>query len=138
MHHNASMWFSCRLHWKWSFLEQVSGNHFISATCKLATEADFCCITKHGLLEFPTGIYCSELTAWKKRSFSHWYAEWHHNVTVRCQWPLLGVKMLFPGSSHKCLGDLQMEPQGLTNSKQQNRSSGESQLQTVHFLNKEI
>lgn len=51
---------------------------------------------------------------------------------------LLGVKMLFPGSSHKCLGDLQMEPQGLTNSKQQNRSSGESQLQTVQFLNKEI
>lgn len=47
MHHHTSMWVSCRFHWKWSFLEQVSGNHFINVTHKLVTEADFCCITKH-------------------------------------------------------------------------------------------
>lgn len=63
----TSLWVSCRLLWKWSFLEQGSGNHFICVTHKLVTEADFCCITKDGLLKFPTGIYCSELTAWKKK-----------------------------------------------------------------------
>lgn len=50
---------------------------------------------------------------------------------------LLVVKMLFPGSSYKCIRDLQMEPKSLTNSKQQNRSPGESEMQTGQFLNKE-
>lgn len=47
---------------------------------------------------------------------------------------LFVVKMLFPGSSYKFIGDLQMEPQSLTNSKQQNKSPGESQMQTGQFL----
>lgn len=57
MHHHTSVWVSCRFHWKWSFLEQVSGSHFINVAHKLVTEAGICCITKHVLLEFPTGIF---------------------------------------------------------------------------------
>lgn len=97
----------------------------VSVVHKLVTEADFCCITEHGLLEFPTGIYCSELTAWKKKKTNQKAAAasntgvlsgitmWLWSVSGHSK--LLGVKMLFPGSSYKCLGDLQMEPSGLTN-----------------------